>query len=132
MSITLTHAGTPLVLHPDLYWSDEISWAPVEQSAQRTITGALIVSTALRVAGRPITLQPPDDQSAWMTRAVLDQLRAWAAVPGRQMTLNLRGQAYETVFRHHDGAAVEAEPVVFFSDVQANDLYRVTLRLLEI
>jgi hypothetical protein len=131
MSLTLTHAGTTLALHPDLSWSDE-NWSPVEQTAQRTISGALIVSTALRIAGRPITLQPPDDHSAWMTRAVVDQLRAWAAVPGRQMTLALRGQTFETVFRHHDGLAVEAEPVVFFNDVQAHDLYRVTLRLLEI
>ena len=132
MSITLSHAGTTLALHPDLYWSDETSWHPVEQSAQRSITGALIVSSALRLGGRPITLQPVNDDSAWMPRATVDQLCAWAAVPGRQMTLALRGQAYETAFRHHDGAAVEAEPVVFFNDVQASDLYRVTLRLMEI
>ena len=64
MSITLSDGTTTLALHPDLYWSDEHNWFPVEQTAQRTITGALIVSVATRLAGRPVTLQPEDDRSA--------------------------------------------------------------------
>jgi hypothetical protein len=132
MSITLTYAGTTLALHEDLYWSDENNWAPVEQTAQRTLTGALIVSAAARIAGRPITLEPIDDDSAWMPRATVDQLRAWAAVPGREMSLSLRGVNYAVIFRHHDGAGIEAAPVVFFNDVRSADLYRVTLRFMEI
>ncbi len=52
--ITLSYASTTLNLHPDLVWADENNWFPVEQSIQRTITGALIVSSASRIAGRPI------------------------------------------------------------------------------
>lgn len=67
-----------------------------------------------------------------MSRATLDALRAWAAVPGRQMTLTLRGVTYTVIFRHHDGAAIEATPIIDYSDVQNDDWYSVTLRFLEV
>lgn len=129
---TLTYLSTTIDLDDDLAWTDENSWHPVEQTVQRSITGALIVSSAARVKGRPITLQPSDDSSAWMSRATLDALRAWAAVPGRQMTLTLRGVTYTVIFRHHDGAAIEATPIIDYSDVQNDDWYSVTLRFLEV
>jgi hypothetical protein len=132
MSITISYSGTTLTLDPDLYWEDEANWHPVEQSVQRTVTGALIVSTATRQKGRPITLRPLDDTSAWMPRATLDMLRSWAAVAGREMTLTLRGASYQVIFRHQDGAAIEAEPIVHYSDVDGADSYKITLRFMEI
>src|SRR4051812_10227320 len=106
--ITLTDGTTTLQLHADLFWPDENAWAPVEQVMDRSITGAVIVQAATRVKGRPITLQPIDDSSAWMPRATVNQLQTWAAVPGQQLTLTLRGVAYTVLFRHQDGQAVEA------------------------
>jgi hypothetical protein len=132
MSITLAVGATVVGLSPDLYWSDENNWAPVEQTAHRTITGALIVSAATRIAGRPITLEPADDSSGWMDRDTIDQLRNWAAVAGQQLTLTLRGQERTVIFRHHDGAGLEAHPVVHYSDVIGADNYLATLRLMEI
>lgn len=131
MSITLAYAGTTLALDSDLFWEDENDWHPVEQSTQRTVTGALIVSNATITGGRPITLKPIDEESAWMSRASLDALRVWAAVAGREMTLTLRGQARTVVFRHSDGA-IEAAPIFHFSDASDTDWYRVVLRFLEI
>ena len=64
MSLTLADVSTTLALNPDLYWSDENNWHPVDQTADRTITGALIVQAAARVAGRPVTLEPQDDSAA--------------------------------------------------------------------
>lgn len=132
MSITLADTGTTLVLNPDLYWTDENNWHPVEQTAQRTITGALVVDVQVRDGGRPITLQPQDESSGWTTRAQLDQLRNWAAVAGKTLTLTLRGSARTVMFRHQDGSAVEAEPVVHFNDVESGDFYRATIRLMEV
>ncbi|MFN7817799.1 MAG: hypothetical protein ACK5OQ_16340 [Burkholderiales bacterium] len=132
MSTAISYSGTTIDLDPDLYWEDESSWHPVEQSVQRTVTGALIVSAATRTKGRPITLRPLDDTSAWMARTTLDTLRAWAAVPGREMTLTLRGTSYQVIFRHQDGAAIEAEPIVHYSDVFSTDYYKITLRFMEI
>lgn len=132
MSITLTYSGTTLTLDPDLYWADENDWHPVEQNVQRSITGALIVQTAQRSLGRPITLQPEDDGSAWMPYSTLDTLRSWAAVAGRQMSLTLRGVTRTVMFRHQDGAAVEASPVVHYSEVDGSDWYKITLRFFEV
>lgn len=133
MTTTLKVSTTTVQLHPDLYWSDELNWHPVEQTVERTVTGALIVQVSTRVAGRPITLEPEDDNSAWMTRSVVDQLRTWAATPGQVMELTLHGSARDVIFRHQDeGKALEAEPVVFFSDSDSTDFYRCTLRLMEI
>lgn len=131
MSITLTYLTTTLELHPDLYWADENEWQPVEQEVERTITGALIVSTAQRVGGRPITLRPIDEGSAWMSRQTVETLRSWAAVAGRQMTLTLRGTSFDVIFRHQDGA-IEANPIVHYNDVLSTDFYSATLRFMEI
>lgn len=131
MSISLSDGITTVQLHPDLFWSDESNWHPVEQTTQRTITGALIISAAARVAGRPITLEPEDDASAWMSLDTVSQLRNWAAVPGKQMTLTLRGTTYSVIFRHQDGG-FEARPVVHYSDASSADNYLCVVRLMEI
>lgn len=132
MSITLTVGATTINLNADLYWSDENDWHPVEQVAERTITGAMVVFPAARVAGRPITLQPEDDSSGATTLPTLTQLRNWAAVPGQVLQLTLRGVSRSVIFRHHDGAAVEARPWIHYSDVQTEDWYFVTIRFMEI
>lgn len=132
IEIKVAVGATVVQLHPDLYWSDENDWSPVEQAAERTLAGSLIVSTAARVSGRPFTLQPQAENTAWIDRSVVDQLRNWAAIPGQQMTLTIRGVSHTVIFRHHEGAAVEATPLVHYSDVQSADWYIVTLRFMEI
>ena len=131
MTISLSDGTTTVQLNPDLYWADENDWHPVEQKEERTITGALIISAALRVGGRPITLQPEDDTSGAMSQAVLTQLRNWAAVPGKQLTLTLRGVTRTVIFRHQDGG-LTATPWIHYSDVQSGDFYFATVRLMEI
>ncbi len=132
MTITLKNLVTnaTVTLNPDLKWTDENNWHPVEQNADRTITGALVVQIGVRVGGRPYTLEPEDDSSAWMNFSEVEQLRNWAAVPGLQMTLTLRGIERAVIFRHQDGG-FEAEPVVFYRDVAAPDFYRCVIRLME-
>ena len=133
MSLTLSDGSTTLTLNPDLYWSDENNWHAVEQAVERTITGALVVQAAARIAGRPITLEPQDDEAAWMTLAVVTTLRNWAAVPGKTLALTLRGVAREVIFRHQDGG-FEARPVLQYRDGHElpADFYLCTVRLMEI
>lgn len=134
MSVNLTDGTDTVTLHPDTSWADEFQWHPVEQTATRTVTGALVVSAAARVAGRPITLQSSED-AAWEHRETVDgQLRNWAAVPGKVLVLTLRGTERDVIFRHHDGVAFEATPVVLYrdSDIDDTDFYRYVLRLMEI
>lgn len=130
--ITLGDGTTTLTLHPDLYWSDENNWHPVEQTAQRTVTGAVIVSVAQRIKGRSITLQPENQSSGWMQRATLETLRNWGAVPGKTMTLTLRGIQYNVIFRHHDSPAIDATPIVHYNDTDTADWYLVTLKFMEV
>lgn len=131
MSITLTDGTTSVTLNPDLFWSDEHNWNPVEQTAERTLTGALLVSSAFLTAGRPITLEPEDDSSAWMPRSAVDALRNFAAVPGKELTLTLRSVARAVIFRHQDGG-FSARPVVHYNDADNADWYLCTVRLMEI
>ena len=128
---TLTDGTTTVTLSDALAWQDEFTWAPVEQAVRRSLTGALIISTAQRQAGRPITLAHETADRAWMPRSVLNQCRVWAAVAGQQLTLTLRGTAYTVIWRHQDGA-IDAAPVWPYTDVDDADAYRATLRFMTI
>ena len=129
--ITLSDGIVTLELHPDLRWSDEDNWHPVAQSVERTLTGALDIQVAALQAGRPVTLEPEDDGSAWMPSSSVAQLRNWAAVPGQQLILTLRNVSRTVLFRHQDGG-LETRPVVHYRDRVAEDWFLVTVRLMEI
>ena len=131
-TILLSDGATTLALSADLYWADEHDWTPVVQSAERSITGALIVSVATRQGGRPITLRAYSEASAWMARADVALLQAWAAMPGKTLTLTLRGVARQVMFRHHEAPALEATPVMHFSDVDDADPYVAAIKLMEL
>ena len=129
---TLSDGTTTVPFSDDLVWADEFAWAPVEQTVERTITGALVVQTAARAAGRPITLAAEDDSSGWLTRGQLDQFKVWAAIPGRTLALVYRGETHAVIWRHQD-TAIDAAPVAFYSGpVQTGDFYRATLRFMEL
>lgn len=132
MAITLSVDGTTVDLPADLLWSDELNWHPVRQSVERSLSGALIVDVADATPGRSITLEPEDEGSAWMPRADVDQLKVWAAEPGQEMTLVLRGVTHTVMWRHHEGEALSARPVVHYSDVDDADFYIVKLKLMKV
>ena len=127
--------GATLALPDDLLWSDEHTWSPVVSSVSYLITGALLVQSATRQAGRDITLVGAADM-AWVNRSVVNVLRDWAALPldsvtGRfELTLT-GGRMFTVAFRHADGA-IEAEPVTGFPARNDNDFYRITLKLMQI
>ena len=130
--ITLTSAAQTITLPEDLFWSDEHEWQPVEQSVERTLTGALIVEATARTAGRPITLSPEDESSAWISLASLTALTAWAATPGKTMVLTFNGVARNVMFRHHDSGGITAKPLVHYNAPETADFYLATVRLMEI
>lgn len=131
MSITISDGITTLELPDDLHWADEHAWSPVAQTVEHALDGALLVFTTARQAGRPITLAGAEDR-AWITRAEVEQLRTWAALPGQQLTLTLHGTARTVVFRHQDGTVVDAEPVMFWVPMLDTHYYTLTLRLMEV
>ncbi len=127
--------GVALLLPDDLLWSDEHAWSPAVSSVSYLLTGALLVQSAVRQAGRPITLVGAQDM-AWVTRAVVGTLQAWAAVPlatstGRFELTLADTRVFTVAFRHFE-TAIEAEPVTGFPARAESDFYRLTLRLMEI
>lgn len=133
--VSLSVGAVTLDLDPDLQWTDEFSWSAIEETEERGLTGALIIDIGVKTSGRPITLAPPDDSSAWMPRATISQLQLWEKVPALTMTLQLRGTSYQVRFRRTDGAPIEADPHEFVANPLPGglgDWYLTTLRFSEV
>lgn len=128
---TLTYGVTALTLPLDLMWSDEFEWQQVEQNTKYSITGALILQAATKLKGRPITLTGSDSHG-WISRADLLTLLAWRALPAQTFSLVVRGEAARTVVFDHERGAIEAAPIIDYSDPDAADQYRVVLRFTEV
>ena len=127
--------GVALPLPDDLLWADEHAWSPAVASVSYLLTGALLVQSATKQAGRPITLVGPSDM-AWVTRATVATLHAWAAAPlaaaSGRFELTLRdARVFAVAFRHAD-TAIDAEPVLGFPAQSDTDFYRITLRLMQL
>ena len=127
--------GVVLLLPDDLLWSDEHAWTPATASVSYLITGALLVQSALRQAGRPMTLTGAQDM-AWVTRSCVETLYDWAAAPlgadsGRFELTLFDTRTFNVAFRHAEGA-IEAEPVTGFTARSDSDFYRITLKLMQI
>lgn len=128
---SLTYSATTLVLPKDLLWADEFAWQQVQQSPTYSLTGALLVQAGLRLKGRPITLAG-SETAAWITRADLLTLLAWRALPGQVFSLVVRGETARNVLFNHEAGAIDASPILDYSDPQSADLYRLTLRFIEV
>lgn len=112
MSITLDAIAVP----DGLRWEDEHAWSPVVQATEHTVTGALVVEEATRLAGRPITLVGGRNW-AWMSRADLQALHAALTVEGAQFTLTLHDGRQFTVIPRQDGSGpLEAKALPIVAD----------------
>lgn len=131
----LQHLGTlaTLTLHDDLLWTDEHSWSPVVGNAEYSIKGALIIENGLRLAGRPISLQAPDESMAWHPRSVIDQLYLWSAQAGQDFHLTMQdGQVFNVAFRHHEPPAFEPKPVTGLGSQAPNSDWTIKLKFIVI
>lgn len=127
---TLSYGTTAIALDDQLHWTDEYAWRPVEQRQQYTLTGALVVESALKQAGRPVTLAG-DRSRAWLPRSTVEQLRAAELLDGQVFTLVYRGVSRTVMFDHAAGG-LSAEPIRPFQDPTDDDDYAVTLRFFEV
>ena len=132
MSITLTYNGTTAALSDRLQWSDEFDWSPVEQATAYSTTGALLVDVAVKQAGQPITLEGTDT-NAWISRALCSTLQAWAALPGIQLDLVLRGETHQVIFDHGKGG-FSAQPIwkLLDGEITPELMYRPTFKFLKV
>lgn len=135
MQLTNLANSEQLNLPDDLIWVDEHNWTPTVSSVSYTITGAMIVQSSSKQAGRYISLAGPADM-AWVTRSTVAALSAWASTAlsdtaGRFQLDLADGRSLNVAFRHDD-TPVEAEPVLGIAARSNDDFYRLTLRFLEL
>lgn len=117
-------------LNPDMIWSDEFQIAEVAQTHIRTLGGTSVVYSQQLSAGIPITLEATRDQG-WLTKEQVKNINALHKQAGGQFPLVLGSQSFLVIFRHHEGVAFTAEPLIARIDGSNNDWYApVTIRLM--
>lgn len=106
MAITLNGLSLP----DGLRWSDEFTWSPLQTMRDYSLTGALILQTAERLAGRPITLIGGETW-AWMSRAHLISLKTLLDTYSDSMTLVLHdGRSFSVVPVYEGDGPLDAGP----------------------
>lgn len=133
MSTTLDSITLPA----DMKWVDEFHWTPVAQQVEVTTAGSLLVEESAQLAGRPITLEAQRDDDGgyvWVDRATLVELYSLAATPlDDSILLTLHdGRTFNVRFRYGDGAPVDADPVRHIVPAVDDDVYLLTLRLMQV
>ncbi len=134
----MTASLAAIQLPDDMRWVDEFTWLPTVSHVELASNGALWVEESAQLAGRPITLESGSDGNgrpwALVRRATVEALRALAAAPA-PAPLDLEvpdGRTFSVRFRHQDGPAVEARPLRHIVPHVADDLYHLTLRLMQV
>ena len=119
-----------LALPEDLIWVDEFMDSSVVHHFSFSLTGALIVQSGVKQAGRAITLTG-DEQSAWITKAVLDDLYALQE-SNVQMLLTLNdGRTFDVIFNYQQ-KGLKAKPIVDFNSPIDADEYQVIIPLIRV
>lgn len=132
-----------ITLPGDMQWIDEFAPWRVGQAVRTTLGGALVIHQSARQAGRPITLQTYDAGASKYAGAIplatLNALRTLEdQVATTPLTLSIPGynggaaRTFDVLFRRSDGAAIEAEPLIFKAPFHDTDYFRVVLRLIEV
>lgn len=128
MSITLNGVA----LSSSMLWTDRHAYSPVAQTVQPTLGGGIIVySQSLTGAGQAVTLEALED-TGWITKAMLDQIKDMAAVAGAVYTLNFHGEVMSVMFRHDEAPAVDFKPLTPKSVPEQTDYYIGTLKLFKV
>ena len=121
-------------LEDGFLWSDEFEWKPIEQKQEHAIDGALIVQEGKKKSGRPITLQPADQEMGWIKLKHLKTLYQWSLLQ-EQFRLEFEwphDQRQFNVIFNHEAGALEAKPVKNIPAVSEDDYYNVTMRFTEL
>lgn len=104
-----------LTLPAGLRWENEFDWSPIAVSQQYTITGALVLHTGTKQAGRPLTLLG-GRQFCWAQRSFIEDLQEeLSTVTEKTITLDDERQ-FLVVPDHVNGPlATYAKPVILDS-----------------
>jgi len=119
-----------ITLPEDLIWVNEYKETQVAQNTTRTLSGALIVESSLKLKGRSIILEG-EESAGWIDKTTLDALVAKIDLMA-VMTLTLNdARTFQVVF-DNQSAPITADPIIDYNTPDAADYYWLTLRLMEV
>lgn len=133
--LTNTTTGAIIELDDELFPTDEHEWSSVVSSTKYALDGTMIVEQSVRQAGKPYTMQAPNDMG-FLTRSTVNALKAERDKLGATFWLDYRADGQvkrvKVIFDTTGDDAVTAKPVKEFISPSLDDLFIVTLKLLEI
>ena len=119
-------------LPDDLLWVNEFDWNPVEQTTERSLTGALLVQEQSLKHGRPIELSG-NDESGWVPRSTVEALLQVSQTPNKVMTLTLSdNRTFPVIFDRSNGSPIQARQVLPFAYPDDSYQYSLSIRLLTV
>ena len=121
-----------ITLPDDLLWVNEFDWNPIEQSTERSLTGALLVQEQQLQFGRPLELSG-GLEAGWVARSTVVDLLALSTIANKVMTLTLPDlREYTVIFDRQSGSPVEAQQILPFAYPDDDYKYSLTIRLLTV
>jgi len=120
-----------IILPDELEWVDEVSWSPIEQKLDYSVTGSLLIQSSEKQAGRYITLQGKPE-SGWIDRPTLESLLTLRDSNATMTLLLSDGRSFSVKFRYSD-TPIEVVSVRGYDNFNTNALYTVgTIKLMEV
>lgn len=108
-----TETDEQLTLSDELLWTDEYAWVPPQATKVYSLSGALLIQTGTRKAGRPISLEYTNESMGWMPRSTVITLTEWASLPDRVFKLTFtRGLSRFFYVRFDHDKVIDAKPVL--------------------
>ena len=133
--LTNITTGAIIELDDEMYPTDEHEWSSVVSSTKYALDGTMIVEQSVRQAGKPYTMQAPNDMG-FLTRSTVNALKAERDKLGATFWLDYRADGQvkrvKVIFDTTGDDAVTAKPVKEFISPSLDDLFIVTLKFLEI
>jgi hypothetical protein len=102
LDLTLTAGLNTIILPEGLLWEDEHQWSPIIQVVDYSITGAMLVQEAEKLAGRPVTLAGGETW-AWLSRYEVVALLALGDGAAAALTLTFPDGRQMQVLPRRDG-----------------------------
>lgn len=131
--VDYTNPLLEIVLPPELLWTDEFDWSPVEVTTEFSVSGALLMQKGTKLAGRPITLKSPAKDSGWIDRIVMADLLSWSGTASKKMRLYLEKPNDTRNFVVEFGNdPVKASPVKGFANHEDDEPYTVEIKLIQV
>ncbi len=128
--LTNLKTNTVIELPYDLYPTDDLNWSPVAATGVYTLSGAYDVQQAVKLAGKPMTLQS-DDGLGLITRDTVNKLHEQAAIPEATFTLEYVADGVTKIVNvmfDHEASPIEATPFKGFNSPNLDDYFAVTLK----